>query len=223
MKVTGSASLHAPIDRVWDALQDPAILVRTIPGCQQLAAVGADEYRMTVTAGVASIKGTYLGTVRLTDQQPPSSFVLLAAGSGAPGTVQADVTVTLSQDGAGTRLTYDADAVVGGPVGGVGQRMLAGVARRTAGEFFRAVDDVLAGVESAVETAPPGATEPVVSPDGRPAAPPTGIPDQPAVFTRPAPPAGAGPGNRPLLLAALAGAAIALAGVAVGARVARRT
>ncbi|MGB9377068.1 MAG: carbon monoxide dehydrogenase subunit G [Mycobacteriales bacterium] len=211
MKVTGEATLHAPVARVWDALTDPAVLVRTIPGCQQLEAVAADEYKMTVTAGVASIKGTYLGSVRLTDQQHPSSFVLRAAGSGAPGTVQADVVVSLSDNGEGTTLlTYDADAVVGGTVGGVGQRMLAGVARKTAGEFFRAVDDVLTGV-----TSPVGGSDQLPAPGSvAPLVPPT-------VFTRPP-----GPGSpvdlRSLLLAGAVGAALALAGVAFGARLGRR-
>ncbi len=211
MKVTGEATLHAPVVRVWDALVDPAVLVRTIPGCQQLEAVADDEYRMTVTAGVAAIKGTYLGTVRLTDQQQPSSFVLRASGSGAPGTVQADVLVTLADDGeGGTRLTYDADAVVGGTVGGVGQRMLAGVARKTAGEFFRAVDDVLCG--NAIP-APPAA--------GSSDHDPLLAQVQPTVFTRPAGVAGGAPSLRSLAAAALAGAAIAFAGVAFGARLGR--
>lgn len=216
MKVVGEATLHAPVARVWDALIDPAVLVRTIPGCQQLEAVDDDEYRMTVTAGVASIKGTYLGTVRLTDQQQPSSFVLRAAGSGAPGTVQADVLVTLADDGqGGTRLTYDADAVVGGAVGGVGQRMLAGVARKTAGEFFRAVDDVLGGHAAA---SVPGPVQPSASSAG---ADSSVAQLQPTVFTRPPGSPGA-PGMRSLALAAAAGAAIALAGVALGALIGRR-
>ena len=69
MKVAGQAVLHAPVERVWAALNDPAVLVRTIPGCQRLEATGPDAYAMTVTAGVASIKGTYAGTVALADLQ----------------------------------------------------------------------------------------------------------------------------------------------------------
>ncbi len=158
MKVSGTAVLCAPMDKVWVALQDPAVLVRTIPGCQQLEAVGQDEYRMTVSAGVASIKGTYLGNVRLTDHVEPTSFVLRASGQGGPGTVQADVQVTLADAGDGrTSLTYDADAVVGGTIGGVGQRVLAGVAKKTAGEFFNAVDDVLAGRAPALSAQPAAA------------------------------------------------------------------
>ncbi|HTE74028.1 MAG TPA: carbon monoxide dehydrogenase subunit G, partial [Actinomycetes bacterium] len=131
MKVNGTATLHAPRERVWAALNDPAVLVRTIPGCQQLEEVGTDSYRMTITAGVASIKGTYLGDVALTDPAPPTGFTLKASGAGAPGTVNADVRVTLDDAGDGrTLLSYAADAVVGGAVGGVGQRVLAGVAKK---------------------------------------------------------------------------------------------
>jgi uncharacterized protein len=157
LKVSGTAVLNAPRDQVWQALNDPAVLVRTIPGCQRLEATGDDAYTMTVTAGVASIKGVYTGQVRLTEQAPPDTFVLKAAGSGTPGTVSASVLVSLAEsdepDGSRTTLAYDADAVVGGMIAGVGQRMLVAVAKRTAGEFFSAVDAVLTGTaEAGVDT-----------------------------------------------------------------------
>ena len=156
MRIAGNATLHAPVETVYAALRDPRVLVRTIPGCERLEQVGEDAYQMTVTAGVASVRGTYAGDVRLTDQRAPHGFVLRASGSGAPGTVSADVTVELSPgDNGTTELSYDADAVVGGMIGGVGQRLLAGVAKRTAGDFFTAVDQVLAGGE--VEEAVPEA------------------------------------------------------------------
>ncbi|HET6728387.1 MAG TPA: carbon monoxide dehydrogenase subunit G [Jiangellaceae bacterium] len=204
MKVNGSAVLHAPRERVWAALQDPAVLVRTIPGCQQLEQVGPDSYRATVTAGVASIKGTYSGDVRLSDQAEPDSFMLHASGAGAPGTVSADVRVTLAaaDDGA-TRLDYDADAVVGGVIGGVGQRMLAGVAKKTAGEFFSAVDDVLTGHAELAPAVPAAA-----GPAGAPVT-------APAVYTAPARQRQAVPVGV-VLAAVVVGALIALAGVLVG-------
>ena len=154
MRIAGNATLHAPVDAVYEALKDPRVLVRTIPGCERLEQVGEDAYAMTVTAGVASVRGTYAGDVRLTDQRAPHGFVLRASGSGAPGTVSADVAVDLAPGDDGTTLlSYDADAVVGGMIGGVGQRLLSSVAKRTAGEFFTAVDEVLAGGE--VEAAAP--------------------------------------------------------------------
>lgn len=152
MKVSGDATLHAPRDKVWEALNDPAVLVQTIPGCQRMETIGDDAYQMTLAAGVASIKGVYQGEVRLTDQMEPDSFTLKAAGAGAPGTVSADVKVTLAAGPADTTvLSYDADAIVGGMIGGVGQRMLSGVAKKTAGEFFTNVDAVLTGAQVAPE------------------------------------------------------------------------
>ncbi|MPZ60257.1 MAG: carbon monoxide dehydrogenase [Propionibacteriales bacterium] len=146
MRIAGDAVLHAPVGEVWDALLDPAILVRTIPGCERLESTGEHTYAMTVTAGVASITGTYAGTVELRDLDRPRSLTMRIAASGAPGTIGADVNVTFSgDDDHTTRLAYEADAVVGGTVGGVGQRMLTSVGRRRAGEFFTAVDDVLTG------------------------------------------------------------------------------
>ena len=172
MRIAGNATLHAPVEAVYAALRDPRVLVRTIPGCERLEQVGEDAYAMTVTAGVASVRGTYAGDVRLTDQRAPHGFVLRASGSGAPGTVSADVTVELSPGSNGTtELSYGADAVVGGLIGGVGQRLLSSVAKRTAGEFFTAVDEVLAGggVEEAV--AEPGAPFTATGVAGAPARP----------------------------------------------------
>jgi carbon monoxide dehydrogenase subunit G len=149
MKVNGSAVLHAAPDAVFAALNDPAVLARTIPGCRSLSPLADDRYAMTVTAGVASVKGSYEGRIAITDKQPPHAFTLRANGSGAPGTVDTTVRVTLAAEDGSTRVEYDADAVVGGMVGGVGQRMLASVARRTAGQFFAAVDGELRGEPAA--------------------------------------------------------------------------
>ncbi len=167
MKLSGEATLNAPVTEVYAALNDPAILVRTIPGCQQLEQVGPDSFKATVTAGVASIKGTFNGAVRLSDQDAPHSFTLHASGAGAPGTVSAVARVALSDgDGGGTLLRYDADATIGGVIGGVGQRMLTGVARKTAAEFFAAVDRELTGAPAALGApaqAPVAVAEPALA------------------------------------------------------------
>lgn len=148
MKIIGSYSLDHSPSAVFAALNDPAVLLVTIPGCQALEQTGPSTYAMTITAGVASIKGTYNGVVELADQNAPHSFTLKASGSGGPGTVQADVKVTLAQSAEGCALTYEADAVVGGVIGGVGQRVLSGVSKKTASEFFAAVNRHLAGDRS---------------------------------------------------------------------------
>jgi hypothetical protein len=213
MRISGTADLAAPPEKVFEALNDPAVLAATIPGCHALEQVSPDVYAMTVTAGVASVKGTYEGRVTLSEQHPPTSFRLRATGSGAPGSVDATVDVRLADRDGGTHLEYDADAVVGGMVGGVGQRMLTGVARKMAGQFFGAVDAAIAGgVPAPAATAaagtpvPPGQAAP--APAGRPAA------GAPAPDSVPA----------WLVLAAIGtGAAWALGGVALGWALGRRS
>ncbi|HKT00311.1 MAG TPA: carbon monoxide dehydrogenase subunit G [Rugosimonospora sp.] len=223
MKVSGEATLSAPVAEVYRVLHDPGVLVRTIPGCQQLDLVGADAYRMTVHAGVAAIKGTFSGDVRLLDVEAPHAFVLQASGSGTPGTVSTRVQVRLAEGGGGTLLRYEADADVGGPIGGVGQRLLASVAHRTAHEFFTAVNSVLAEplAEPSAEPAPaagPGGA----GPSGAGAAP--GVPAAGPVVTSWRAPASAevGAGSRSFLAGAALGAGIALLGALVGGFVASR-
>ena len=146
MKISGSSTLDAPVDKVWEAIQDPGVLARCLPGCESLAVIGDDRYAMSLTAGVAAIKGTYAGEVSLSDKVAPHSLTMRASGSGAPGTIDADVKVQLAPSAAGgTDLSYDADASVGGAIGGVGQRMLVGVSRKMAGQFFTALDRDIAG------------------------------------------------------------------------------
>src|SRR6185436_6007854 len=145
---------HADPERVWSVITDPAVLARTIPGVETLEQVGDDEYKMNVTVGVGAIRGTYAGDVRLSDQQRPTSYVMHASGAGGPGNVRATVTINLEPHADGTALTYSADAVVGGPVAGVGQRMISGVAKRMAGQFFKAIDNELTGVVTPIVAAP---------------------------------------------------------------------
>jgi len=213
MKIVGSAVLGAERDLVWAALRDPGVLVRAIPGCERLESLGGDVYSMTISAGVASIKGVYQGEVILAEPDEPERFVLKARGQGAPGTVEATVEVSLSEVDGGTRVDYDAEAIIGGMIGGVGQRMLSSVAKRTAGEFFAAVDHHLLTLgqtgepagERAVEVVAEGTAERVAE---RPVAG--------QVFAAPAPAPRAGSPAWAMLAAFGMGAGIALGSTAIG-------
>jgi carbon monoxide dehydrogenase subunit G len=214
MKFTGENTLAAPVEQAWDALLDPAVLVRTIPGCERLEATGDNAYAMTVTAGVASIKGTYAGSCVLTDLVEHESLVMKLDGAGAPGTIGATVNVRFAPEGSSTRISYDADAVVGGMIGGVGQRMLTSVSKRMAGEFFGNVDGVLAGGGGGLVT---GASAPSsTSGGGAPSSTGEGT-----VFTAPAPAAAAG-SRQEFLTGVAVGAGLVVLGVIVGGVFGRR-
>jgi carbon monoxide dehydrogenase subunit G len=206
MRIEGSVIVAASRQAVWDALQDPAVLARTLPGCDAFEEVGPDAYRATITAGIASIKGTYLGDVALSDRVAPEQYRLHASGSGAPGTVSADALVTLEEVEGGTRVGYSADAVVGGMIGGVGQRMIAGVAKRMAAQFFAAVErDILGVAEPSTDRPGTGRADPSAS-----SAPSTGVP-QSTVSGEPV----RGRAGE-FAIAALVGGLLVLAGVIVG-------
>lgn len=213
MKITGSAVVPAPVGAVWDAILDPRVLVSTIPGCSRLESTGENAYAMTVTAGVAAIKGTYDGTCVLSDLVVGESLVMALSGAGAPGTVDALVNVTFSAIDGGTEISYDAEATVGGMVGGVGQRMLTSVSRRMAAEFFGNVARVIESgpVAVAAPSAAPGAAAAGAAPGAEPGAG--------AVFT----PAVRPPADQDTFVKGLViGAGLALAGVLVGRMLGRK-
>jgi uncharacterized protein len=227
MKIAGTARLTAPPDQVWEAFHDPAILARCLPGCESLTETGHHQYDMTVTAGVAAIRGTYDGTVALHDPMKPGSFTMKASGAGSPGTVDADVRVILApHPEGGTELTYDADAAVGGMIGGVGQRMLTSVTRKMAGQFFTAVDLDLTGALPVAGAAPVAGVPAVaglqpVPGVGTTAAPQPSQPTQGGVGTvyagRPAYPSAAGTRVKDFALGVATGGLVAIVGVIVGA------
>ena len=206
MNITGSNVVPFPVEMVWDALLEPRVLVATIPGCERLVSTGENAYDMTVTAGVAAIKGTYQGSCSLSDLEQHESLVMRLTGAGAPGTIDATVQVYFGEAEPGvTKIDYEAEAVVGGMVGGVGQRMLTSVSKRMAGDFFD-------NIAQAIAQGP----APVAEPPGSPRL--VAAPDQPQVFA--APPKV--PSQSDFVKGIAVGAGLVVLGVVVGAIFGRR-
>jgi carbon monoxide dehydrogenase subunit G len=145
MKLEGSHDIPAPRERVWSAFLDPEVLKQAIPGCEKLEAVGDGEYKATMKIGVAAVKGTFEGKVRLFDLKPPESYRMAVEGSGGPGFIRGETQITLSDAEGGTRVSYTADVQVGGLIAGVGQRMLGGVSKMMADQFFNRMSQLLQG------------------------------------------------------------------------------
>jgi carbon monoxide dehydrogenase subunit G len=144
MKIEGSHDVPAPRQKVWEAFLDPERLKQAIPGCERLEALGNDEFRAVMKVGVAAVKGTFEGKVRLGEKVPPTSYRMSVEGSGGPGFVRGETAITLSDlDGGGTRVSYVADVQIGGLIAGVGQRMLGGVAKMMADQFFGRMSQLL--------------------------------------------------------------------------------
>ena len=141
MQIKGEYLVPAPRERVWEYFTDAELLKQCIPGCEELKPSGDDVYEATLTVGVAAIKGTYKGKVKLENQQPPSSYRLVVSGESKIGHVKGNCDFSLAEkDGEGTEVTLIGDLSVGGQLARVGQRIIGGVAKMMMGQFFKAVE-----------------------------------------------------------------------------------
>jgi uncharacterized protein len=137
--------LNHPIERVWDVLLDPEVLKQALPGIEKLEATAPDSFAVVMNLGVAAVKGRYSGTLSITDKKPPSSYRLQGEGKGAPGWTKGQAVLILVSEGGGTRVTAKGDAQVGGTIAGVGQRMMEGIGKSMARDFFAAIERILDG------------------------------------------------------------------------------
>lgn len=144
IEVSSHAFAH-PRERIYALLLDPSVLARLLPGVEKLEATGPDQYAIVVQLGVGAIRGTYTGKVALTDLHPPESFRLVGEAKGGPGWAKGQATLSLLAEGEGARVVARGEAQIGGAIATVGQRMVEGVAKSMAHEFFQSLDRELAG------------------------------------------------------------------------------
>jgi carbon monoxide dehydrogenase subunit G len=123
MKLEGDYSFEAGIQEVWDALFDPAVLAAVMPGCEKLELVDG-SYLGEIKVKVGPIQGKFSGKVDLSDMVEPKSYKMVVDGKGSTGFVKATATIALESVGTGTKVTYDAEAQVGGKIASVGQRLV---------------------------------------------------------------------------------------------------
>ena len=146
MKLAGTQTLPAPRQTVWRLLTDPVCLAACLPGCEKLEPTAAHAYRGELQLGVAAIRGRYSGTVRLEDIQAPHHYKLVLDGKGRQGFIRGAGTIDLTEQADHTVLRYSGDVQLGGPLAGVGQRMLDGVAKMMLGQFFSALEAELSAL-----------------------------------------------------------------------------
>lgn len=154
MKVAGNYTLNVPRERAWHMLNDPAFLKACLPGCESLEAIGPDRYQAVLSIGIAVVKGKYTGTVTLSEKEAPQRLRMQVEGKGTGGFMQGTGGMDLAEDPQGTKITYQGDIQVGGPIASVGQRLLEGATKMMVGQFFAAANSQLAETPDA---SPPAA------------------------------------------------------------------
>jgi len=157
MEMTNTRVVPAPIDAVWQALNDPEALKACIPGCESLERTGDDEWQATLTARVGPVSATFNGKMRMTDSTPPTGYTLKFEGQGGvAGFANGEARVTLAPAAENqTTLTYLAKAQVGGKLAQIGSRLIDGAAAKIADDFFaRFAARLAAPAPSAVHIVP---------------------------------------------------------------------
>ena len=209
MDISGTYTLNAHREQVWDALFDPEILKRAVPGCESIERTGGDEYVMRLHVDVAGTRGSYDGSLRVLEAQKPESYRLVVDGTGARGILHGDGRLRLETNDAGaTVVTYSGQAQLGGAIASIGVGVARTAAQHLIQDFFGRLQQALpasvaatvapAAVSSATSAAPPSdafsapaapANAPVdaLLPRTAPIIPPPAPPTPPS--PQPAPPA----------------------------------
>lgn len=137
MDISGEYRLSMRRQEVWNALLDPAVLRRCIPGCEELEQLGDDQYRATVKTAIGPVKATFISTLKITNSNPPESYRLEGEGkAGAVGFGKGFSDVTLTEEAGFTVLRYSAEFQVGGRLAQLGSRLVVAATRKIADEFF---------------------------------------------------------------------------------------
>jgi carbon monoxide dehydrogenase subunit G len=165
VRIEGQARLALPRERVFRGLSEPALLQACTPGVTRLEETRPDHFEGTLELKLPALSGRFEGSVDVTEREEPSRVKLRLKGKGPPGFVDgaAELFLADAEVGPGTAVRYVADVTVGGQVARLGQRMLSGVAKEMAGQFFEAFEQAgAAPAGSGTERAPVGSEAPAL-------------------------------------------------------------
>ena len=137
MEITGDQLIPKPQQQTWDAICDPAVLKICIPGCDSMEKISDSEFDLAITAKVGPVSAKFKAKITLTNVDAPNAYRLIFEGQGGvAGFAKGEADVKLAPEEGGTRLSYAARANVGGKIAQVGARLVDGVARKMAENFF---------------------------------------------------------------------------------------
>ncbi len=174
MEMTGEERIPASQADTWAALNDPEMLKACVPGCESIDRTADNEYQVLMVARIGPVSAKFKGKLVLSDLKPPDSYAIAFEGQGgAAGFGKGSAQVQLAADGAGTRLSYQVKANVGGKLAQIGSRLVDGAAKKIAQEFFAAFNEKVGALHASA--AAPG--------DAHDAHPPEPVPRDPDLPT----------------------------------------
>ena len=138
MELSGEYNIPAPKEKVWEYLNNPDILKKSIKGCETLEKTSENDFTAKVKAKIGPVSATFSGSVKLTEIEAPNSYVINGEGKGgAAGFAKGSLKVTLSEkDQENTLLSYSGNSQVGGKLAQLGSRLIGGAVKNTTDDFF---------------------------------------------------------------------------------------
>jgi len=139
MKIEGSSTIPVSREKVWALLLDPAVIQRTVPGCEELKPEGEGVFRAKVRAGIATIRGNVEGEIRLENVRAPEHYRMVFSGKGMGSFLNGHADMDLGESAGATEVRYSGEVSVGGMIAAVGNRMIELAARKAIGDFFERI------------------------------------------------------------------------------------
>ena len=139
MEQAGTYRIQAPRQQVWQALNDPAVLMRCLEGCRAMTPTGENEFKAQIGAKVGPVKANFNADILLSDVVPPQSYRLdVRVKGGVAGFANGSATVDLedADDAKATLLRYRIEGAIGGKLAQIGSRLVTTAARKMTERFF---------------------------------------------------------------------------------------
>ena len=152
MKFNGSYQINLEKQKVWEALNNPEILQKTIPGCEEFKKNSDTEFSATATNKIGPFNASFTGDIELKDLDPPNSYKITGSGNSPVGFATGEAFVALEDYDGGTKLTYTVEANVGGKIAQVGSRLIDMTAKKMADIFFGKFSELVSIKSNALKT-----------------------------------------------------------------------
>ena len=147
MKLTGSYEIKLGKNSVWKALNDPEILKKSIPGCEEFKKNSDTNFTATATNKIGPFNATFTGDIELKDLNPPDSYKIIGQGNSPVGFASGEASVKLEESNGITKLIYSVEANVGGKIAQVGSRLIDMTAKKMSDIFFGKFSELLSSAE----------------------------------------------------------------------------
>jgi uncharacterized protein len=148
MEMKGQQLIPVSPETTWQSLLDTTVLKECIPGCEEMTQLSDTEYELVMRTKIGPVSAKFKGKMTLSDVDPPHGCTMLFEGQGGvAGHAKGQANVELIPEGESTRLAYAVKAMIGGKIAQLGARLIDGVARKLAEDFFAAFNARVSGVQ----------------------------------------------------------------------------